>query len=394
MRRGIALACVTLCVAPAPLTAQRPEIRGYYLHAAAAVEATALSAGGAFDFQRLRLMTTPRLAAFALDVAYEHVVELRTADFALASGFEGAEAASPWLPLQGTITEGRRGRWRHGLDRLAVLASIGEQARISAGRQTVSWATTLFFTPADPFAPFDPADPFREFRGGIDAARVQLFPGPMSQLDAVVRPARTADGTTLTALARLSVVLAGVEMAAWGGALHDKPAAALAASATPGDWALRGEATLRSGDADEGAVLRAAFGVDRRALLAGRDLHLVLEYLHDGFGARSADELLAVAGSAPFRRGEMQTLGSDAATASASWDAHPLVRVDVRALSNLRDGSVLLAPGATYSAGDEVSVRVGAFAGLGPGISATPPRAGSEYGVRPAIAYVALSVFF
>ena len=48
-------------------------------------------------------------------------------------------------------------------------------ADLIVGRQPVSWATTLFLTPADPFSPFDPADPFREYRGGVDAARLRVY---------------------------------------------------------------------------------------------------------------------------------------------------------------------------------------------------------------------------
>jgi hypothetical protein len=66
----------------------------------------------------------------------------------------------------------------------------------------------------------------------------------------------------------------------------------------------------------------------------------------------------------------------------------------VLALSNLRDGSLLLAPGVTWSAADEVSVRAGIFAGLGRRATAPPPRLGSEHGATPLVGYVALSVFF
>jgi hypothetical protein len=386
-----ALAALLACVG-GPATAQSPLIRGYYLHAGAGIESTPLTEGGFYDFQRLRLMTAPRLGPVSLDIAYEHALELRTAPLALGRGFEAAEAAGPWLRLQGTLTEREHFRWRHGFDRLSLTARPVEATRVSVGRQTVSWATTLFFTPADPFAPFDPADPFREFRAGIDAARGELFLGPLSQLDAVVRPARTPVGTTFTALARLSGVLAGVELSAWGGALHDEAAAAAAAAGAVGDVAVRGEASLRR-DGGE-TVARVAVGVDRRFQAFDRDLHLVLEYQHDGFGARHAADLLVVIGSAAYQRGELQVLGRDALAASASYQLHPLLAADALAITNLHDGSLLLAPGLTYSAADEVSVRLGGFAGLGRGATAVPIRLGSEHGATPLVGYAAVSVFF
>jgi hypothetical protein len=382
---------LALGVGGSAAAAQSP-VQGYYLHAAAAVERSPLNDAAVLDSQRLRLMATPRAGSLSLDVAYEHALQLRTAPLALGRGFEGAEAAGPWLRLQGPLLERRRADWRHGFDRLSASLPLGERARATVGRQTVSWATTLFFTPADPFAPFDPADPFREFRGGIDAARAQAFLGPLTQIDAVLRPARTPLGTTLTALGRFATVVRGFELSASAGALHDEPSGALAATGAVGDFALRGEGSLRR--VAGATVLRVATGIDRRTTLLERDLHLVFEYQYDGFGARDPDELLAVVTSTPFRRGELQVLGRDALAVSASHQSHPLLRSDLRLLANLRDGSALLTPGFVYSAADEVAVRLGGFAGVGRGASGVPPFPRSEYGATPLVGYVAVSVFF
>jgi hypothetical protein len=375
--------------------AQPPGLRFYYLNAAAAIEATPFTDGGAFDFQRLRLMTGPRAGRIGFDIAYEHALDLRTAPLALGRGFEGAQAAGPWLPLQGTLAEGRNAHWRHGFDRLSVSLPLGAGPRLTFGRQPVSWATTLFFTPADPFAPFDPADPFREFRGGIDAARGLLFLGPLTQLDAVVRPADTPAGTTLTVLGRASGVLGGWELSGWAGLLHDRPAAAIGVTGSAGAFALRGEASLRRHDGAD--VVRAAIGVDRRFAAFDRDLTVVLEYQRDGLGAADTRALLGVATSVPAGRGELQVLGRDALAASTTYQAHPLASAQLLAVANLRDGSALLAPGLTVSAADEVSVRLGGYLGLGPGAATGPgglPRLRSEHGATPLVGYAAVSVFF
>ena len=54
--------------------------------------------------------------------------------------------------------------------------------------------------PADPFAPFDPADPFRDYRAGVDAARVRIFPSAFSEIDGAVRIAEYGGSRTTTAL--------------------------------------------------------------------------------------------------------------------------------------------------------------------------------------------------
>ncbi|TVR57704.1 MAG: hypothetical protein EA421_00525 [Gemmatimonadales bacterium] len=380
-----------LLLVPAPSEAQLAPVNGYYLHALAGSESSPFSASGVIDVQRLRLMTRPTWGAARFDIAWETTLSLRSDELALGRGFEGAEPAAPWLDLQGHLVDRRRVEWTHGLDRLNVSIQAGEQGRLTLGRQPISWATTLYFTPADPFVPFDPTDPFREYRAGVDALRGVLFTGPFSELDAVIRPAPApSGGESWTALLRGQRLLEGWEVSAWGGMLHDEAAGALAAAGSIGEWGLRGEGSLRR--TDDGTVVRAALGLDRLFDLVDRDFRAVVELQHDGFGARRAADLLDTALSLPAARGELSVLGRDALAANASWQVHPLTSVSLLTLVSLRDGSSLVSPGVTWSLADEVSLRLGAFAGIGPG--ADPTRLRSEHGATPLIGFAALSAFF
>lgn len=377
---------------PGAATAQRPPITGYYIHALAGMEASSFAPSGILDIQRLRLMTRSSLGPARLDVAWETTLTLRSRELLLGRGFEGAEPAAPWLDLQGSLVDRRRVAWIHGVDRLNLGFRPGEPVRVTVGRQSISWATTLFFTPADPFVPFDPADPFREYRAGVDAVRGTLFTGPFSEVDGVVRPAPApGGGTTWTALLRGQRLISGWEVSAWGGMVHDEGAAALAASGSLGEWGIRAEGTLRSAD-EEGAVVRGALGVDRLFQALDRDLRVVMEVQHDDFGAARTSELLETALSAPAARGELSVLGRQALAGNATWQVHPLASVSLLSLVSLQDGSALLSPGLTWSLGDEVSLRLGGYAGLGPG--ARNGELGSEHGATPLIGFAALSVFF
>ena len=100
------------------------------------------------------------------------------------------------LELQWTLEESEHVLWQHRFDRLNVSWTPAPPVQIQIGRQAVSWATTLFFTPADPFSPFDPADPFREFRAGVDAARLHVYPGALSEIDVVVNDHTPLGGDT------------------------------------------------------------------------------------------------------------------------------------------------------------------------------------------------------
>lgn len=278
----------------------------------------------------------------------------------------------------------------HRVDRLAVTVArpLGE---LAIGRQPVSWATTLFLTPADPFAPFDPADPFREYRGGVDAARLRVFPGAMSELELVVRPATFDSVTTMTALARGRIAVGRIELAGWGGVLHDRAAGALGVTITVAGAVLRSEAALRR--AGDTTVVRLAVGADRTFEIAGRTLYVLAEYQRDGFGAAGAGGLPTVLGSAPYRRGELQVLGRHEIMAQATCQVHPLVRFETLGVWNAGDGSALLAPAVGYDALANLGFRLGAFVGIGAGRTAAG-FPGSEYGAVPVAGYLSGSLFF
>jgi hypothetical protein len=399
-----ALLGLLLCAAPlGAARAQLPQISGYYLDVWVGSDASPFADASLLGFQRFRLMTAPVYGRWAFDVAYEHALTVRSDLLAgfLGPGGEQGRGAGDWLPLQGTIEETEHVEWRHRVDRLSV-SYLGDAFDVTLGRQPVSWATTLYLTPADPFQPFDPSDPFREYRLGVDAARVRVFTGPMTELEAVARLAETTTDTTITALARARTALGRWELVAWAGVVHDEPSISAAATVTVAGAALRGEAVLRRSKDAAGAeqtVLRFTVGADRSFNLAGRNLYLLAEYQRDGFGAASSDELLEVALSPASRRGELQVLGRDEMVALASYEWHPLWTANFLAIWNLDDPSLLLTPSVAFSASEEVTAQGGMFFGVGedlgepiPGLGVRAP--GSEYGPVPATGYVSVTVFF
>jgi hypothetical protein len=389
-RRGI-LALV-LCGAGHPLAAQRLDLQGYALNVLLAADSGDFGPGGVQDFQRLRLMASPTFGRVALDLAYEQLLTVRSnANLATLGQNLGEPAGGgAWLPLQGTLEQGAHALWRHRVDRLSVTVNAGP-AEVSVGRQPISWATTLFLTPADPFSPFDPTDPFREYRTGVDAARVRLFPSAMSELDAVVRPATFGSDSTLTALGRGRVAFGRFEVSGWGGVLYDEGAGALAATVTLAGAVVRTEGTLRRTNGT--SVMRLAVGADRSFNVAGRALYLVVEYQHDGFGAADAAGLVGTITSAPYQRAELQVFGRDEVALQSTYQIHPLVSLEALGLWNAGDGSVLAAPAVSWNALTEVGIRGGVFLGFGNGATAAG-FPGSEYGSVPRTGYVAGTVFF
>lgn len=397
IRRAVATLAALAAAAGLPGTASAQEslLRGYYLNVGSYEGSSLYGASGALDFQRLRLMTTPRLGPFTFDVAYEHTLLWSQRAGAGTSLMPGSAPAAPadWLGLEWTADTGPHYQWRHRIDRLSGEVSLGSRLALTVGRQPISWATTLYFTPTDPFAPFDPSDPFREYRAGVDAARLQYFAGPFTTVELVVRPEHTPEGYRTTALARARTTLADWDLSAWAGALHDEAAAAVGADRSIGGWVARADLSVQRGPGG-GAIVRGAAGADRRVSLLDRDLHLLVELQHDGYGATGPRELGAVLASPAYERGELQALGRDEALADATWQLHPLVAAELLVLRNLRDGSTLFAPAVTGSLSEDLSARLGAFVPAGrSGVQPTGLPA-SEYGGVPTYLYASLTAFF
>ena len=386
-------------LSPAAVLGQRSEFSGSYLNLWTRVGNSLLSPASGSGFHRFRVMWAGDAGPAALDLAYEHTLSLREpgalgAQFFTAAA--GTASGGDWLDLGGDIKAVDGVRWRHRFDRLSVRFDLGENTDLVIGRQPVSWATTLFLTPSDPFSPFDPADPFREYRVGVDAARLRYYRGAFTQFELVARPARVGlDGErTLTLLGRATTNRGGWDLGVWGGLVHDTFGAAASLSGSVGLWALRAEAEVR--DLDERLVARGTVGIDRTFPVAGRDLYVVIEYQRDELGAASPDDIFAVAGSRAFAQGEMQVLGRDTGALQLSWQLHPLASASALFLGSLRDGSFMFGPGLSYSVTQGASFRIGAFTGVGRDatLDGGIPRFGSEYGSIPRFVYTSMNFFF
>lgn len=380
--------------------AQPSALSGYYLNLWTRVGSSALggpSNGSAF--QRLRLMWDGGSGPALVDLAYEHALTFRepgTLGAQLFTAAAGSTSNGDWLMLDGEINAGEGALWRHRIDRLSLRFDLGPNADFVVGRQPISWGNTLVLTPADPFSPFDPADPFREYRIGIDAARLRYYAGAFTQFEFVARPALAGPGgkRTLSLLARATTNHRGWDLGTWAGTVHDTFGAAAFLTGAVGLWAARTEVVVRH--IDDRVALRGSVGMDRTFSLGGREVYLVVEYQHDGLGAASRDDLLKVATSRAFAQGEMQVLGRDVGALQLSYRLHPLLSASNLILGSLRDGSFLLGPGLGYSATESVGVRLGAFLGVGEGawLEGFSPRLGSEFGAIPRVLFLSTNFFF
>ena len=394
LRRGV-LAPVVVWLATlggVPAQAQARWLTGYLQTVPLFSGATDLSDSSVTEFSRFRISTEPSLGPLSVEVAYEHGLTLQQRGAGDGLGLGVVPGGGEWLDLEWTVAEEEHVRWRHRFDRLKVAWSPTRMVELSAGRQAVSWGTTLFLTPADPFLPFSPADPFRQFRGGVDAARARIYPSPLSQIDLVVRPSRTDVGVEVTALGRGLATWRNWEISVWGGSLYGDLAGAFGAAGGLGAWAVRGEGVVR--DVDGKVVFRGAIGLDRILQVRRRDLFLIVEYQRDNLAAADPSEYLKLVLSNPFRRGEFRVLGRDETVLQASYQFHPLWSLGGLWLWNLNDRSALLSPTLAYSAGNEASITGGVYIGLGESAITVERPIPSEFGLTGTTGYASLSWFF
>lgn len=199
--------------------------------------------------------------------------------------------------------------------------------------------------------------------------------------------------TTTTALTRGTVAVGAWELSGWGGVLYGEAAAAVGVTRSVGGWGVRSELEIRHVPGAR-PVVGGAIGADRRLGIWNRDLYLVLEYQHDGFGAARAAAVPAVFVSAPGQARRIAAAGRDDAVTQLSYQLHPLVSGDLLALWSLRDGSVLLAPALAVSLAAEIGARAGFYFPVGNSAVGPLLEPASEFGTVPRFGFVAASMFF
>ena len=396
------LAASLLFIGAQPAAAQSDWLSGYVLTNTLFSSSAILADSSVSSFTRFRLATEQVLGPLVFEAAYEHAATIRQSATAVGLGLGGLSAiqsGGEWFDLQGTITshDQEHVQWQHRFDRLNVAWSPTDAMELSVGRQAISWGTTQIFSPADPFPAFSPTDPFQVFRAGIDAARLRIYPGPLSEIDFVFRPSRTDAGDEVTALARGLTTVSNWGLSVWGGTLYGDATGAVGATGGIGSWAIHFEAVVRD---HRGTVSgQGAIGMFRLLQVGGRDLTVAAEYQRNARGAETPADIDDLIESREFRRGEYrrgeyQVLGRDEAAASVSYQLSPLWSLSAFTLMNLNDRSAIVAPGFAYSLSDEASVAGGVYVGVGESTAVPDQLVPSVYGLAGITGYLSLTWYF
>jgi hypothetical protein len=326
----------------------------------------------------------------------------------VADGFGAQEAGRTallswrWWQRGGTQAE-------LAVDRLVVKAYL-PRVRVSVGRQPVTFATTSFFTPNDLFQAFSAQAFFRLYKPGVDAARVDVALGPLSELTVVgvlgyrdEDPSRRVEAPAWApsaVLARASLTLWDFEWSVLGG---KAPFAYVLGGAAQGElfeWlGVRAEGHVAvPQDAAGRTRVKGAVGLEHRF---ESSLLLRLEYLYNGSG-RGEPGAYALVYQDPVAFNGTPYLGRHYLAAGASRELTPLLSGDAFLLVNLTDRSFQAALALAYSLLDEVDLAVVASVPVGKGLSAQrlpgPPYVAvtpqSELGSYPMAVSAEVRAFF
>ncbi|RJO65877.1 MAG: hypothetical protein C4523_14990 [Myxococcales bacterium] len=326
-----------------------------------------------------------------------HVLQTEAKSFGAANAFQPYRTT--YLDYEYLTGEDDFLRASAGLDQLS-LKLFTDYVDFTVGRQPIGFGAMFLFSPADFFYPFASTAADRQFRPGVDAARVDIRIGSLSQI-ALLGALGYADDDVpdfnrSALLARSSVNVGGWDILVLGGQVHERYTASLGLLGEIDGVGLRSEgAIFFPRDDTRDWSIQAALGADYRW---ENSLHLIGEYFYNGRGATNSQNYPQAISDRYFAFSPF--LGQHYAGISLSGEATPLLQLQGTVLINLQDPSAYLSPALIYSLSNEAELI--AYLGIPVGRQMVVVRDGlvlqtdvrSEYGLYPYILMVQARVFF
>jgi len=256
------------------------------------------------------------------------------------------------------------------IDRLNLQYST-DRMIIKIGRQPINLASTFYFTPNDFFAPFAAQTFFRQYKSGVDAARLDWQWGEFSQLSLMTVVnyknevtntgwSNSPDWSETSYLARVSTLFEAFEWAAVAAKINGDDIIGVDFQGEIFDWlGVRGEGHIRFPEQQGHARdVKFSLGLEHRW---ENTLSLRLEQFYQRSGAANEDDYNQAATT------DLNGfyLARNYTAFGASYELTPLLLADAVWLVNHHDSSSLLALYSTYSLSDESELSLGLNIPLG-----------------------------
>ncbi len=249
-------------------------------------------------------------------------------------------------------------------------------ADLVIGRQAVTFGRSLFWNPTDWLASFTPTEIDREYKAGVDAARLSLALGRTSGAELLYAYGEDGERDESALIARAFTNLGGWDLEVLGGSVWIDDRLGFAFSGDLAGAGLRGELSRHQPRAGaEEDFLRATLEADYRW---PSSLHLIVELHHNGWGSSEVEDYAELFTSPRLLTGQVMNVGRHYLASRLSYEITPIAVGSLAVLVNLADGSGLVHPTFTRTLSDESRLAAGANLPWGGAPRAGAPR--SEYG--------------
>jgi len=339
------------------------------------------------------------------EIAYEHRARVDTGDSGIgaSAGILPSLVPAPYRisQLDWEIAESdTKFSYHHEIDR-AVIAFHPQWGEVTFGRQAIGLGRGVIFSAVDIFSPFSPIEVDREWRRGVDAARLEYRISDTTSVELLGAFGETWDESAFLARARGYIGNMDGELII--GKRAEDMMYAGTMSTTIGDAEVHLELALF--DTPEPLPDEGIFGSDHlvgKAVLGssytfdvGSGLTLLGEYHYSGFGVEDVTEtttlLVDPAYQERYLRGDTQILGQHALAFQLSYIDDPL-GYSLLFLQSPVDGSGLASPSLTWDVSENITFLLSAF--IPWGSSSSNGQLNSEYGATPASLFMQLNLYY
>ncbi|MCY3871023.1 MAG: hypothetical protein OXG87_15855 [Gemmatimonadetes bacterium] len=248
------------------------------------------------------------------------------------------------------------------LDRASVIARLSF-ADVIVGRQAIAWGSARVVNPTDVIAPFTYGELDTEDRPGVDAVRVRVPIGVLSEVDvgyvfgrdfAVDQSAFFVRGQFNAAETDMSPLLVrfreqllvGIDVARGIGRV--------------GAW-IEGARVFSMGR-DASDYFRVSTGIDYSF---GGETYGFIEYHFNGAGVRDPEDYLINLGRPAYRDAAVYLMGTYYFALGITHQLSPLVASSGQFLTNITDPSFFFSPAIEYNIARDFYLSAGAFIGIG-----------------------------
>ncbi len=301
------------------------------------------------------------------------------------------------------------------IDRLNFTFRLPD-ADFTIGRQAITFGKAYFWNPLDLFMPFNAQQVERDYKGGVDAIRVDIPLGDFSGMNIIAAAGRElevdatfkkgkksfdADWYSSALIARMFDNWSGWDVAFQGGKVYGGYQLGGGLVGEVGKYQIRGEGAYFFAEDSppmpepfagdllySNFVASAGFG-----RLFTDKFDLEVEYLYNGAGDPGNPEASVLR----ILNGASMHIGRHLFGAVATIDFDPLITGQFILVRSFYDASTLIQPVITYSVDDNSDLQIGAAIGFG-----EPPKLAltegniirSEFGTYPDYYFVDYRTYF